>query len=41
MENSIGFAFGLIRVNPVIVTRPAESQVSEDCKIGGFAQQCA
>jgi len=41
MENSIGFAIGLVYGNPVIVTRPAESQVYENCKIDGFAQHCA
>lgn len=37
MEISIGDAIGLIRGNPVIVTRPADSQDSEPCKIEGFA----
>ncbi len=37
MENSIGFAIGIICGKPVIVTQPAESQVSEDCKICGYA----
>jgi len=41
MENSIGCAIGFINGSPVIVTRPAESHGSEDCKIEGFVQKCA